>query len=387
METQKVSQITPTATPAAHQQNKTDVNSKKDVLKIQPPVFFQPKLTIGTPNDVYEKEADAMADKVMRMQMPETVNFSSSKNAVNRKCTECEEEKKLHRKESGSDLTSVAPPIVSHVINSSSGKSMDSASQSFMESRFNYDFSNVKIHDHDLAAKSASSINALAYTSGNNIVFNSGQYNPNSDSGKRLLAHELTHVVQQGRERNSIQKMAINQVSLVPRTCGGRSVKWSFTLSSPATADGYFVQEINVYEIKSSGCPAISGPPAPIQTFWEAFPVATASRTHGLHSTLGYSDESGYPSNPNSNGTSQSAGKVKFFLKSVTGDLGGFSTSPSTANGWGPGMVPRSGIVPSTASQPTWWTTAPTEGPENRSATSVWDCCSSPGFNNISATP
>jgi Domain of unknown function (DUF4157) len=147
-----------------------------------------------------EREADAMADKVMRMSMPEPIGFSSAKNSIQRKCAHCEEEEKkeqLQRKESNSEGASVAPSIVSDVLNSSSGKSLDNDSRSFMESRFNYDFSSVKIHDDDLAAKSAGSINALAYTSGNNIVFNSGQYNTTSDSGKRLLAHELTHVVQQ----------------------------------------------------------------------------------------------------------------------------------------------------------------------------------------------
>ena len=70
----------------------------------------------------------------------------------------------------------------------------------FFEPRFGYDFSNVKIHTDAVAAKSARSINALAYTSGNNIVFNQNQYSPETDSGKKLLAHELTHVVQQTSE-------------------------------------------------------------------------------------------------------------------------------------------------------------------------------------------
>src|SRR6185436_3409250 len=158
--------------------------------------FLPPKLTFGSPNDVYEKEADAAADKVLGTLTPEPINFSPGKNIVSRKCAACEEEEKIHRKESSSDSTSAAPSIV-HDVLSAGGRSMDSETRSFMELRFNYDFSNVKIHDNDLAAKSAGSINALAYTSGNNVVFNSGQYNTNSDSGKRLLAHELTHVVQQ----------------------------------------------------------------------------------------------------------------------------------------------------------------------------------------------
>jgi len=154
-------------------------------------------LPISHPTDASEIEADQIADKVMRMQIIEPVNSSSSKNTVSRKCSECEEEEKLHLKESsGGSSTSFAPPIVRDVL-SSGGKPLEAETRAFMESRFNYDFGNVKIHDSDLAAKSASSINALAYTSGKNVVFNSGQYNPNSDSGKRLLAHELTHVVQQ----------------------------------------------------------------------------------------------------------------------------------------------------------------------------------------------
>jgi len=175
--------------------------------KLSKPPFIRPKLTIGSPNDVYEKEADTMSDKVVRMHTPEPINFSSSKNVVNRKCAKCEEDGKLQRKETGHDSTNMAPPIVHDVLNSSSGRSLDADTRSFMEPRFNYDFSNVKVHDSELAANSAKSINALAYTSENNIVFNSGQYNTNSDSGKRLLAHELSHVVQQGKGvEKSIQR-------------------------------------------------------------------------------------------------------------------------------------------------------------------------------------
>jgi thiol-disulfide isomerase/thioredoxin len=200
MEAVKTTTNTNTFTPAAiHSVN----NSGKEAYGTS--LFIQPKLTIGCPDDIYEKEADAMADKVMRMEMPGPINFSSSKNSVHRKCAHCEEEEKqLQRKESSNDSVSVAPPIVHDVINSSGGRSLDADTRSFMEPHFGYDFSSVKIHDNNLAAKSASSINALAYTSGNNIVFNAGQYNTNSDSGKRLLAHELTHVIQQGNNESSM---------------------------------------------------------------------------------------------------------------------------------------------------------------------------------------
>jgi hypothetical protein len=162
---------------------------------------IQPKLQINQPGDQYEQEADAMADKVMRMSDNDVAqnSYKTSTATIQRKCAECEkedEEKKVQRKESNNSSPVTAPPVVHNVLNSP-GKAMDGNTRSFMESRFGYDFGDVRIHDNNLAAKSASSINALAYTFGNNIGFNTGYYNPHSVSGKRLLAHELTHVIQQ----------------------------------------------------------------------------------------------------------------------------------------------------------------------------------------------
>ena len=79
----------------------------------------------------------------------------------------------------------------------SPGFQMDPTTLSFMESRFGYDFSNVRIHADDKASKLAEISNARAYTVSNNIVFGLGQYNPNTTTGQRLLAHELVHVMQQ----------------------------------------------------------------------------------------------------------------------------------------------------------------------------------------------
>ncbi len=101
--------------------------------------------------------------------------------------------------------SSEVPSIVHDVLNSE-GHPLDSSTRNFFEPRFGYDFSNVKVHTDSVAAKSAQSINALAYTSGNNIVFNNQQYSPNTDSGKKLLGHELTHVVQQQKINSGVQK-------------------------------------------------------------------------------------------------------------------------------------------------------------------------------------
>ncbi len=164
--------------------------------------FFQPKLTINEPGDKYEQEADAMADRVMRMPMndqsffsPKPVSFSH----VQRKCAHCEEEEnKMQRKEINNDAT-VADTSTENYINSLNGKgrSLTQQERKFFEQRIGYDFSNVQLHTNSEANQSAKNVNALAYTHGNHIAFAAGKYQSNTDSGRRLIAHELTHVVQQ----------------------------------------------------------------------------------------------------------------------------------------------------------------------------------------------
>jgi outer membrane protein OmpA-like peptidoglycan-associated protein len=98
------------------------------------------------------------------------------------------------------------PPIVQEVL-SSSGQPLDTNTQAFMESRFGHDFSQVRVHTDQRAVESAQEVNALAYTVGKDIVFGEGQHAPRKSEGKSLLAHELTHVVQQ--ESASIPDAAV----------------------------------------------------------------------------------------------------------------------------------------------------------------------------------
>jgi peptidoglycan hydrolase-like protein with peptidoglycan-binding domain len=172
-----------------------------ELMKRSSSVFFQsniqPKLSINSPGDQQEREADTVAARLIGMERPGTKSEISS---VQRKCTECEEEEKqqVQRKESDRALAEPDNSLESYVGGlSSSGTPLSSDVRNFYEPRFGFDFSDVKIHTDTVAAKSAQSINALAYTSGNNIVFNKGQYSPKTNEGKRLLGHELTHVVQQ----------------------------------------------------------------------------------------------------------------------------------------------------------------------------------------------
>src|SRR6266516_5474528 len=92
--------------------------------------------------------------------------------------------------------TPAVPSIVHDVLNSP-GQPLDASTRAFMEPRFGHDFSGVRVHTDARAAESAKSVNALAYTVGRDVVFGSNQYRPEMTAGKRLLAHELTHVVQQ----------------------------------------------------------------------------------------------------------------------------------------------------------------------------------------------
>ena len=90
-----------------------------------------------------------------------------------------------------------APPIVHNVLNSP-GRPLESGVRASMEHRFTYDFSRVRVHTDERAAESSRAVGATAYTVGRDVVFGAGQYSPGTVEGRELLAHELTHVVQQG---------------------------------------------------------------------------------------------------------------------------------------------------------------------------------------------
>ena len=158
------------------------------------PPKMQAKLKIGQPGDRYEQEADRVAETVMRMPEPQ----------VQRKCSapgcKDEEEKKLLQTKpanAGEAVAQVDHPLIQSVL-SSPGQPLDAGTRSFMEPRFGQDFSGVRVHVGGEAAEAARAVNARAYTVGRNVVFGDGQYAPGSDEGKRLVAHELAHVGQQG---------------------------------------------------------------------------------------------------------------------------------------------------------------------------------------------
>ena len=119
------------------------------------------------------------------------------------KCEKCDEEPLLIQRaarhsERATGNSEGIPPIVHQVLRSP-GEPLDAATRAFFEPRFGHDFSQVRVHSDARGAESARAVNALAYTVGNEIVFADGRFSPRTDEGRQLLAHELTHTIQQSQ--------------------------------------------------------------------------------------------------------------------------------------------------------------------------------------------
>jgi hypothetical protein len=173
---------------------------------------IQTKLIVGQPGDVYEQEADKMAEAVLQRQCTspkceeEVIQGPTISPIIQRQGNSEEEEEE---KELGSIQAKQtnAREGESEAINEilkkkGTGVSLDQGTREFMESRFGYDFSDVRVHTDSYAAKKSQELNSEAFTIGRNIFFNERRYNPSLIEGKRLLAHELTHVMQQNNSKN-----------------------------------------------------------------------------------------------------------------------------------------------------------------------------------------
>jgi Domain of unknown function (DUF4157) len=114
----------------------------------------------------------------------------------------------LQRSAMNSAPVSEVPPSVYEVLHSS-GLPLDTETRTYMEPKFGHDFSDVRVHTDAKAAESAEQVSAFAFTVGSDIVFGARQYSPRSTDGQKLLAHELTHVIQQGRPPSSISNLSI----------------------------------------------------------------------------------------------------------------------------------------------------------------------------------
>ena len=229
--------------------------------------MIQAKLRIGQPNDIYEQEAERVADEVMRMPEPgvqrqvepeeeeeETLQAKPLANQitplvqvqrqeepeeeeeeeliqpkpvadqitplVQRQVEEEEEEEeedKLQAKATSGHLSEVTPNLESNILSlrGGGGQPLPESARAHFEPRFGRDFSQVRMHTDTRAAESARAVNARAYTVGQDVVFGAGQYVPGTQTGQRLLAHELAHVVQQSNEL-TYNRSETNLVSNLP---------------------------------------------------------------------------------------------------------------------------------------------------------------------------
>ena len=186
---------------------------------------IQPKLKIGAANDSAEIEADRVADQIMRMPAPaddSTKIFTHAKPSdINRKCTDCGDEDKIQRKESpdirmketGGTGGYTASAESSSAINSlGSGSPLPASERAFFEPRFGQDLSHIRVHTGGTADAASQSINARAFSLGNNIAFANGEYQPGTHSGRTLMAHEITHTLQGSRGVNQLVRRTTPEV-------------------------------------------------------------------------------------------------------------------------------------------------------------------------------
>lgn len=166
---------------------------------------LQRKLVIGASNDPLEQEADRVADQVMTM--PSHAVVSGAAHRIQRYTGHA------------TGQVDSAPASVDQVLGSS-GRPLEPRLQHDMGQRFGYDFSRVRVHTGTDAEQSARDVNAHAYTLGNSIVFGQGQYTPETGIGRRLIAHELVHVVQQSEGSSSVLQRVCGPAAIgTPRGC------------------------------------------------------------------------------------------------------------------------------------------------------------------------
>lgn len=247
--------------------------------------LIQTKLKVSHPNDHLEIEADRVADQVMRMTDPERPNLTLAPPQIQRACGAClsgvrvckdcgKDDERTFRKEA-SDSSALQPsqPETTSVADGAAlpgssaqfrdltrpiyqvhgeGLPLPSAERAFFEPRFGQDFGGVRVHFGAEAASSARAIHARAYTAGRDIVFGAGEYLPASVEGRRLLAHELAHVVQQGHDAPTQIQRTVDNVEI---NCGDYQIHFvhdgtvtSYPLDHCDVTDGSYYAGVTLGE-------------------------------------------------------------------------------------------------------------------------------------------
>jgi hypothetical protein len=210
-------------------------------VTLAPSGVIQAKLVVGAVNDPLEAEADRVAAHVLRTPDPAPA-IGSAPTHISRACAGCDEDEKTHpahvqRTAAPTGSGAVATPAIVLDVLRSPGQPLDAPTRAFFEPRYGHDFSSVRVHANERAARSAASIDALAYTVGPNIVFGAGQYPTHGTTRSHLLAHELTHVVQQASAgRTAIRREVAGAAGVAKPPAGGASALGT-PRAAPSCAD------------------------------------------------------------------------------------------------------------------------------------------------------
>ena len=252
-----------TMTPSLHLQ-------KARVRHILRGPTLQPKLTIGQPNDKHEQEADRVAEQVTRMPEPQVQRqpLEEEEEEIQTKPLaeqitplvqrQAEEEEETIQAKEGINITQyVNPRLGSNPLAlKSSGEPLSKSTRAFFEPRLGYDFNQIRIHSDSRAAKMARAVNARAFTVGRNVVFGEGQHSPETAEGKRLIGHELAHVIQQRKSSLNTRfiqfQQAPQQQPAVQNVQQAQNVLTSFTgtnfTGAAVQCDVNFVQHLQTID-------------------------------------------------------------------------------------------------------------------------------------------
>ena len=204
--------------------------------------FIQPKLVVNESGDEYEQEADKVANNITRPEVSEEMNtfFKPAISSLQSGSLQADKNR------DGED-NKITASTENQVSSLTGGEPLPKKEKSFFEQKMGYDFSKVTLHKDEAANASAKDLQAKAYTHGNDIVFGANEYKPETTEGKQLIAHELTHVVQQQSAAGAIQREE-QKPDRYEELKDDKKAKEVFEKLNPATLGRYCTQN----------CPAVA---------------------------------------------------------------------------------------------------------------------------------
>jgi len=215
---------------------------------------IQAKLTVGAPGDPYEQEVDRVAEQIMSRTSGPAVQRKCTACAASAPCEKCRHSApKIQTKRDSREPIDLAPQTSEGISALGGGQPLPAPVRERFEPQFAQDFSGVRVHTGGSAAALAGEIGARAFTYQNNIVFGQGQYGPENSDGQRLLAHELTHVVQQGGS-NGPDRVQADWLDDVKETASE-----ALEAGSAGISEAYEAAKDAVTTVATSASEAISG--------------------------------------------------------------------------------------------------------------------------------